>query len=148
VSLLFAILAWMTSLVPGSDHTPTATSIARVILEEPPLFKGDESRVKTAAYMVSVAFRESALNNGAVGDHGHARCMFQLWNTPGRVLTDPELCTRIAMQRIRESMKACGPGNELGVYLVGPKGCESELAKRRSRDRMLIANRLAKDVGP
>lgn len=144
MSVLFAVLAWMATLAPGRDHIANATAIASVVLAEPPLFKGDDDRIKTAAFMVAVGFREGSLRNDVIGDHGHALCMFQLWNTSRDVLTDPELCARIAMQRMRESIRACGVENALGIYAVGPKGCVSDHAKRISADRMFIARRLAK----
>ncbi|HXG69945.1 MAG TPA: hypothetical protein VNJ04_04950 [Gemmatimonadaceae bacterium] len=146
MAVLFFILAAMQSLAPGRDHAENATAIATVVLSEPALFRDDESRMRTAAFMVSVAFRESSLRNGAIGDHGNARCMFQLWNAPSGVLTDPELCARIALVRMRESARACGKDNMLGLYAVGPKGCSSEHAKRISRDRRALAERLAKTV--
>lgn len=142
--LIFTILAWMNLLAPGRQHGEMATAIASVIIEDAPLFRDDESKLRTAAFVVAVGFRESSLRNDAIGDHGRALCMFQLWDTSRDVLTNPELCARIAMQRMRESIRACGTGNELGLYAVGPKGCASEHAKRISRDRMGIARRLAK----
>jgi hypothetical protein len=144
VLIIFFLLAAMAALAPGRDHAVNATAIANVILAEPPLFKDDESKLRTAAFVTAVAFRESSLRNDAIGDHGHALCMFQLWAAPRTVLTDPELCARIAMQRLRESMLACGAGNELGIYAAGPKGCSSAHAKRISADRMHMAHRLAK----
>ncbi len=142
--IIFFLLAAMASLAPGRDHGVNATAIATVLLAEPPLFKDDESKLRTAAFVVAVGFRESSLRNDAIGDHGNALCMFQLWAAPRTVLTDPELCARIALDRMRESIRACGAGNELGLYAVGPKGCSSEHAKRISRDRMQVARKLAK----
>jgi hypothetical protein len=146
--LLFVILNWMSVLAPGRQHIELATAVAEVLHEEAPLFTDDESRVKTASYLVSVAYRESSLRNSAVGDHGRALCMFQLWHTTRDVLTDPKLCTRIALTRLRESIRACGLDNALGLYAAGPGGCTSKLAKRISNDRMWMAKRLAKDVQP
>lgn len=148
MTVLFAVMVWMSSLAPSREHVAMATAIASVVLDEPPLFRDDASRLKTAALMVSVAYREGSFKADAIGDHGHALCTFQLWNTSRDVLEDQELCARIAMARLRESIRACGAGNELGIYAAGPLGCSSETAKRISRDRMAIAHRLAKGVGP
>lgn len=136
----------MNSLAPGRDHMENALAITRVVLEEPPLFRDDESKMKTGAYLVAVAFRESSLKNDAVGDNGRARCLFQLWATSDAVRTDPELCARIALTRLRESARICGASNMLGIYASGPKGCSSETAKRISRDRLALSSKLAKSA--
>ena len=137
VSMAMAVLA------PQRDTTDLAMAITTVVESEPPLFAHDESRVKTASLVVAVAFRESSFRNDAVGDHGRARCAFQLWDTSDEVLSDPEMCTRIAMSRLRESLQACGPRNMLGIYAAGPRGCVSEHAKRISADRLWLARRIA-----
>lgn len=139
------ILAAMTSLAPGRDHTALADAIATVA-EERPLFRDDTDRIKTASFMVAVAFRESSFKVDAIGDKGRARCAFQLWAAPKAVLTDPLLCTRIASERLEESMRICGPKNPLGIYASGPKGCKSEKARRISNDRVALAKRLVRDV--
>jgi hypothetical protein len=144
VAVLFFVLMAMHGLAPVRDHAANATAIASAALSAPPLFRDDATRMRTAALMTAVAFRESSFRNDAVGDHGRALCMFQLWDTSRDVLTDPELCARIALQRMRESMRACGLDNALGIYAAGPHGCASPHAKRISRDRMAIAYRLAK----
>jgi hypothetical protein len=144
VTLLFAVWLWCATLAPTRSHIEMATAITAAALEAPPLFRDDPERIRTAALMVAVAFRESSLRNDAIGDHGRALCAFQLWDTPRSVLTDPEQCARIALARLRESIHACGAGNELGIYAAGPRGCVSEHAKRISADRMHIAKKLAK----
>ena len=148
MSVWFFVFYAMQSLAPGRDHAEAATAVTRAVLADEPLFRGDTDRLKTAALMVSVAFRESSLRNDAVGDHGRARCLFQLWDAPRDVSTDPELCARIAMGRLRESMRACGPENLLGIYASGPGGCTNRTAKRISADRMWMARKLAKEVRP
>lgn len=142
VKLIFFVLLAMRSLAPGRDHSESATAITRVLLEERPLFANDEDRLRTAALVVAIAFRESSFRNDAVGDHGRARCLFQLWNAPIEVLTDVELCTRIGLARMRESIAACGMSNALGIYAAGPNGCSSNAAKRISTDRLWLAKRL------
>ncbi len=142
------ILALMLSLAPGRDHTQLADAIAQVVDESAPLFKGDESKQRTAAFLVSVAFRESSFRLNAIGDGGRARCAFQLWAAPAAVLDDAVMCTRIAMQRLRESARICGAGNVLGLYAAGPAGCSSEKARRISRDRLALAGRTLKAVQP
>lgn len=148
MSLEAFILAAMTSLAPARHHDDAAAAVAQVVFEERPLIADDDEKIKTAALLISVAFRESSLRNNAIGDKGRALCMFQLWHAPRAVLTDITLCTRIAISRIRDSIRACGLQNALGTYAVGPGGCRSAHAQRISRDRVALAKRLVKEVQP
>lgn len=132
----------MTFLVPNKDHTELAEGIVSVVESNPPLFAGDDSKEKTAAFMVAIAYRESTFDMKAVGDKGRAKCAFQLWAAPKEATTDPTLCASIAYDRVKESMRICGSSNYLGVYLAGPKGCKLERAKRMSADRLRIAKDL------
>lgn len=140
------VLAAMSLLAPNRDHTELASAIATVVETEAPLFRGDEDRSRTAAFMVAVAFREGSLRLDAVGDKGRALCTYQLWRAPREVLTDAHLCTSIAFARLRESMRACGPTNPLGIYAAGPKGCSSKTAERISADRLWLAKHLLATV--
>lgn len=142
------ILAAMALLAPNRDHTELAGAIARVVESEAPLFKDDASKVKTAAFVVVVAYRESSFRLDAIGDGGRARCAMQLWSAPKEVLTDADMCVRIGFDRLRESARICGASNVLGVYASGPNGCSSEAARRISRDRMALAAWVARKVAP
>jgi hypothetical protein len=138
------ILAMLLSLAPKGEHQELAGAIAFVVETQAPLFKGDDDKRRTAAFVVAVAYRESSFVADAIGDHGRARCAMQLWSAPSEVLTDPILCVRIGVDRLRESFRACGPTNVLGLYASGPNGCRSEKARRISADRLALAARLAK----
>lgn len=131
------VTVWMAALDPGHPHADLAEAIADVATSEAPLFKGDDDRIRTAAYMTAVAWRESNFKLDALGDFGRARCAFQLHGAPKEVLTDARLCTSIALERMRSSMRSCGAENLLGIYASGK--CSSEAAKRISRDRMMLA---------
>lgn len=141
--ILFFVLAAMGLLAPGRDHLTNATAITTVVLDERPLFQADESRLRTAALVVAIAFRESSFRNDArsATDDG---CMMQLHGRHGLAA---EECVRIAMTLLRASMAAC-PGYPLAVYAEGPRGCSSGRAQRISRDRMAIAARLVREVQP
>jgi hypothetical protein len=139
MQLFFTVLFWMLQLAPGRDHAEAATAITKVVLDEPPLFKGDESRTKTAALVVAIAFRESSFRNEAkskTNDH----CLAQVHGRP-ELANNPELCIRVALTMIRESMRMC-PEYPLAFYAEGPGGCNSKRAKRISNDRMAIAKGL------
>ncbi len=139
--VLFFVLNAMSSLAPGRQHAAEATAVARVVLEERPLFKGDESRIRSAALMTAIAFRESGFRNDAkspTNDH----CMMQVNQRPD-LADDLVKCVRVAMDMLRESMRAC-PLHPVAFYASGPGACTNERARRISNDRMAIAGRLAK----
>ncbi len=138
--ILFFVLTAMASLAPGREHIENATAIASVVLSEPPLFKGDEDRRRTAALIVAIGYRESSLDNHArskTNDH----CMMQVNQRPD-LAADPAKCVRVAMTMLRESMRMC-PDAPIAFYAEGPRGCTSVRAQRISRDRMALAKRIA-----
>lgn len=144
------VLAAMSSLAPGRDHTELGGAISRVVLEERPLFRDDESKLRTAALVVAVAFRESSLKLDAVGDHGRSFCAFQIHASSGgtkSLLTDGDACARKALEMLRESMRIC-PAHPIAFYASGPGGCDNARAQRISRDRMAIAAKLVREVKP
>lgn len=160
-TLLSWVLAATASLAPTRAHEPLATAITTVIDREAPLFRDDEDRKKTAAFLVAVAFRESSLKPDAVGDHtGKNRtptsfCAYQI-NLPwGRktaegwsgeeLVADPLKCVSAAYRMLQQSARAC-PEHPLAWYAEGPTGCTSERAKRINRDRMALAAQLRKKV--
>lgn len=160
MSVLFTwVLAASSLLSPGRQHDELASAIANRVEAEPPLFRGDEDRHRTAALLVAIAFRESSLRAAAVGDHVGGKptsfCAFQVnlpWGaktadgwTGSDLLEDPEKCVAAAMRMLRVSVRVC-PSSPIAWYAAGPAGCESPRAQRISRDRMAIAQRLLKDV--
>jgi hypothetical protein len=145
MAILFFVLACMGSLAPGRDHLPLAMAITSRVLEEQPLFRDDTSRVKTAAYLVAVAFRESSLIVDIAGDHGRSYCAYQIHVSSGgteALRRDARACVAAAFAMLRTSMRVC-PSAPLAWYAEGPKGCGSSRAQRISRDRLAIASRLA-----
>lgn len=160
-TILTWVLAAAASLAPTRTHEQLANAITAVVEREEPLFRGDEDRRKTAAFLVAVAFRESSLRPDALGDRvGKAKtptsfCAYQIhlpWGkkTPegwsGEDLAgDPDKCVTVAFRMMRESARAC-PAHPLAFYAEGPPGCTSERAQRISRDRMALAQHLLKKV--
>lgn len=123
---------------PDTDQLPTLEAIALVANDEPPLFQGPDDRERTAALLASVAFRESAFRNAAVGDHGKSVCAFQILGGDASLLDDPIACARTAYRMLRTSIAVCR-AYPVAWYAEGPKGCESSRAQRISRDRMALA---------
>jgi hypothetical protein len=160
MSTLFAwVVAASSLLAPTRQHDQLAEAIASRAEAEAPLFKGDDDRRRTSALLVAIAFRESSLRAGAVGDHVAGKptsfCAFQL-NLPwGRktaegwtgedLVEDPHKCVAAAIHMLRISMRVC-PAFPLAWYAAGPSGCANARAQRISRDRMAIAQRLLRDV--
>jgi hypothetical protein len=138
-ALLALVMAWMSMLIPGRDHTEAATAIAEGVSLEAPLFKDDSSKIKTAALVTAISFRESSFQNKAkskTNDH----CLMQVNNRPD-LADDATKCVRVAISMLRESMRMC-PEHPIAFYASGPGACTNLRAQKISRDRMRIAKRL------
>lgn len=139
MAVIFAVLAWMHMLAPGRTRYEEAAAIATVVLEEPPLFKRDDDKLRTAAFVTAISFRESSFRND-VSSKTNDHCMMQINRRPD-LARDPVECVRVAFAMLRESMRMC-PDHPLAFYASGPGACENARAQRISRDRMAIAARL------
>lgn len=141
--LLAFVIAAMLSLAPGRDHGELAGAIASVALESPPLFRADDTRRRSAALLVAVAFRESSFRNDAVSPTADY-CALQIHGRPD-LASDVVACVRVALAMLRDSMRACA-AHPIAVYAEGPGACSSARAQRISRDRMALAARLFRTV--
>lgn len=139
--MIALILAMMLVLAPDRELPEMAGVIAHVVETSAPLFVDDEARRKTAAIVVSVAFRESSFRQDATSKT-HDFCLMQVHRRPD-LLDDLEECLRVGLEMIRVSMRMC-PKHPLAFYAEGPRGCTSTRAQRISRDRFALAAMLAK----
>lgn len=141
-SVLPFVLAAMTQLAPGRDHTELGGAIARAVESaDRPLFENDPDRRRTAALLVAVAFRESSFRVKVVGDHGESFCAFQIHRSAGgtpALLDDVDACVRSGLGLLRTSLRVC-PSHPVAWYASGPVGCSNDRAQRISRDRMNLA---------
>lgn len=132
------VLSAMMLLAPGraaETLQPVADAIADEALAAPPLFAGDDARDRTAALLVAVAFRESSFDPFAVsktGDHG----LMQANRRPDLV-GDAAGSVALGLVMLRESFRMCR--DPIAFYAEGPRGCESDRARRISRDRIALA---------
>lgn len=153
-------VAWVVGLITALEpsapwrgtYERTAEAIARVA-ESEPLFEDDKdgrdkAEERTAALLVSVAWYESRLRPDARSKNGKWLCLFQIdkrhLDDPQKALTDPEVCTRVAVGMLRQSMKVCRarPANErLAFFMSGT--CDRGLAE--SRYRMFLGSKLLRD---
>lgn len=144
MSLYWVVLAMMLRLSPSDDpiarHGALAVAITTVASEESPLFAGDESRERTAALLVAVAFRESSLNASITGDGGHSVCAMQIYDGGQALNEDPIACVRTGFRMLRTSIRV-DRTNPVAFYARGPRW-DSEGARRISRDRMALARSL------
>lgn len=142
------VWAWMRMLAPDTQNVELADAIAAVCEVGKPLHRGDVFGEHCAATLTAIAFRESTFVHGKVGDHGNARCEFQLWAAPG-VETNRLLCATVAKSRVRESMMICQKGNELCLYAAGPRGLDvaREKTEQITRDRFALAKWLMANRG-
>lgn len=148
MTVLAFVLAAMTLLASGRDHTELGTAIATVVEAERPLFKNDSSRLRTAALVVAVAFRESTFVADAVGDEGRSFCAFQIHTSSGgspALLKDVDACVQRGVSMLRTSMRIC-PEHPIAWYARGPRGCNMPKAQRISRDRVALAKRVLRAV--
>ncbi len=113
-----------------------------------PFFRGDVNKKRTLALHVAVAFREGSLRTSVVGDGGHSYCAFQVHDSSGgtQALTESaNLCAEAGHKMLRTSIRVCHE-HPVAWYAEGPKGCDSERAQRISRDRVALADRLARSL--
>ncbi len=134
-SLFVVVLIWMRTLAPGRDVDELAWSVAAVAASR-----------EEAADLTAIAYRESGLDNTAVGDHGRSVCAMQILNGSPSLLTNPGACVRRGTIMFRES-KRIDPANPFAFYARGPR-YQSEEARRISRDRARLAARLLAQVSP
>jgi hypothetical protein len=143
-TLFFVVLGMMTKLAPADDpiarHGQLATAITIVALQEPPFYRDDEARTRTAALLVSVAYRESSLVPDAIGDGGHSVCAFQIYDGDRALLEDTERCVRVGHRMLLQSIRV-DRSNPVAFYARGPRYGSDE-ARRISRDRVALAKSL------
>jgi hypothetical protein len=140
-SVLPFVLAAMTQLAPGRDHSELGGAIARVVDANKPLFANDADHRRTASLLVAVAFRESTFVANVVGDKGQSFCAFQIHRSSGgtpALLEDVDACVTSGMNLLRVSLRVC-PSYPVAWYASGPLGCKNDRAQRISRDRMNLA---------
>lgn len=131
-------------IAPSAPHTFQAervmAEIAHVVGEsKTTVFATKE---QDAAVMLEQAWSESSFKANAVGDHGQGLCAYQLHFAPRAVLTSLWLCTSIAYQRLRLSVRSC-PSSPLAPYIGG---CTNRTAKARSEYRLREAVRLLRGL--
>ena len=144
------VLAAMTLLAPGRDHSELAFAVYDVVEEERPLFADDEDKTRTAALVVAVAYREGSLQPRIVGDHGRSFCTMQVHSSSGgspALLEDVHACVRKGLAMLRTSLRVCREF-PIAWYASGVAGCTNARAQRISRDRMALAARLVREVQP
>ena len=145
--LLAAMVAWLAPKTEADRvrYAAIASDAAHVASDpaEPPLFKGDDARERTALVLLAIARFESHyradVDDGRVrGDEGASVCIMQImlpgdarivldgplyrWGKPGEgwgkreLIEDRRKCLRSALHMARESMKLCG---DLSLYTSG-----------------------------
>lgn len=151
MSLYWAVLAMMTALVPSEApvfrHGELAVAIAEVCVDEGDLYSEDPSHLKTASLLVAVAFRESSLDNRAVGDNGKSFCAMQIHSSSGGtaiLLEDARLCVRSAHRILKQSIRI-DRTHPIAFYARGPRFRSVE-AQRISNDRVAIARSILAEL--
>lgn len=141
ISLGAWILAAMLFLQPHGHHEALARATTVAIESEPALWVGDESKLKTAALVVAIEFRESSFRNEAISKTNDG-CAMQINGRPD-LTKDPEGCVRLGIKMLRAALARC---SGIQTYVGGRGGCHDERATRISNDRLAIAGRLLAEV--
>lgn len=142
-ALLVTALSWMESLAPGRNHLELATATVDEVMAAPPLFVRDSSRLRSLALVIAIEFRESSLDNRAVGDNGTSFCAMQVHTSIGgnaSLLEDPRACVRAGLRFLQSSVRI-DRAHPLAFYARGPR-YKSEEAQRISDNRMRLASSL------
>jgi len=146
--LLAFVMAAMPLLAPRRDHHVLALAISDAVESERALCAGEDGKLRTAALMVAVSYRESGFDIGAVGDGGHSFGAFQNHDSSGgtkALLGDADAQARKALAMLRISLRSC-PEHPIAWYAGGPRGCASPHAQRVSADRVAVAKRVFAEV--
>ena len=139
MSLVEFIILSALSLAPGRDHTQFAGILANSLASEEPLVKGDPDKLRSAALLIAIAFRESSFRldaKSATNDF----CFYQIHNRP-ELASDPVTCTRVAIRMLRESIRMC-KSHPVAFFASGPGACSNARAQRISNDRVRLAGRI------
>ncbi len=129
------VLVWMHALAPGRYVDELAWNVAAVAAD-----------LDEAALLTSMAYRESGLDNTAIGDHGRSVCAYQVLNGSRSLLTDVGACVRRGALMLRAS-RAVDPANPVASFARGNRW-DTEEARRISRDRVALSRRLLAQVSP
>lgn len=134
------VCAWLFAL-SGTCSQELAAAVADGVEKADPLWADDPSKVKTAALVVAVAWRESAFDQKAHSPTDDW-CVLQIH---GRKDLAENLagCVRVGIEALRWSLRTCA-AHPVAPYIAGAMGCKSERAQRMSNDRMRLAAMLVR----
>lgn len=143
---ILALLMFSALGVPiTEERAELADAIATTVHEHAPLFRDDETKVRTLGLEVAVAFREGSLRTSVIGDGGDSFCSFQIHKSIGGTIEltrDAYACAEKAHELLRQSIRVCRE-HPIAWYAEGPHGCESARAQRISADRVALGRWLA-----
>lgn len=147
LALLFASRLMSASLAPLTDERAAISDATAIeVAADAPFYTNDEDRVRTLALHLAVAYREGGLETSAIGDGGRSFCAYQIHDSSGgtrELAGDATLCARAGHRMLRASVRICRE-HPIAWYAEGPRGCESDRARRISRDRVTLAERLVR----
>lgn len=141
------VLSMATAFAPQHDHEELVRfvdALDSVVEANGPLFAGPEGKQRTLALMTSIAFFESSFRLDATGDHGRSTCWFQIMGGGAALRSDAMACAQRGYAFLRASLRACGTGDELGLYAAGK--CGTTTGKRISRHRLYWARKRLQDA--
>lgn len=169
-----ALIAWAVAqmlrwVLPEAQHEAhrvryerIAEDAAKVVFDpaEPPLFAGEDGRLKTLALVLSIAsyeggFADDVDKGTRRGDQGRSWCHMQInlgegrivlegdeWRWPSKpgegvggkeLVADRQLCFRVGLHMARASFKRC---KNLSIYTSGQ--CQKDEPKARARQARAV----------
>jgi hypothetical protein len=140
--LAAALIALLVHVPLDAERLRIAEEIDDVAAEAP-LFAGLNGVARTAALLVAIAFRESGVRLGAIGDSGRSVCAFQILGGARALLTDARACVRAGHALLVQSVRLC-PVHPVSIYARGT--CSSVDGQRISADRMRVAGWLLREA--
>jgi hypothetical protein len=150
ISWVVELLAALEPAAPWQGtYEKTAEAIVHVAESEPLFAVEDRGEERTASLLVALAWFESRLKPNAKSKNGRWYCLYQIDKSylgpePEKALTDPEMCTRVAVRIIKRSLSECRarPLQErLAIFMSGV--CDR--GGPESRYRMFLANKLLRE---
>jgi hypothetical protein len=146
-ALILAARFMVASLAPLTDErAEMADAIAWEVYDDAPFYRDDAGKLRTLALHIAVAYREGGVQTSAIGDSGHSFCAFQIHDSSGgtrALASDAAACAHAGHVMLRQSIRICR-AHPIAWYAEGPRGCSSERAQRISRDRVALAETLAR----
>jgi hypothetical protein len=128
--------------ISSGEAASIADDVRAVVLEEEPLFAGEDAEERTAQMLIVFAKREAAFRNDLIGDQGAACSVLQLHelardgHSCAELQADRRLALRVGLAWMRRMRDVCG-----GSVRAGLRAFASGVCAGSPRGRVLVESR-------